>query len=247
MKRYLCVEWLHIEVNWYYIILNTCIQFLFSCASAKAEHSLSSLSCVCVYVDQNKETPTRNGIYTGNSLISSPDLDSPQKINLEWYLFFKWIPLNNSVTNLFLIVQNYLRPFQTWRHPSSPNHCKPLSQSECRHNKKSCHLLDKKGTHPMRMKITIPHATEAIRMQAFQTHTAAKPISIQLLQTQQKPHVTEALHNAEKHFLFKKRYILKTFQHNMLSKLWGCIFYSLTHEILCLVIRGVTSLINKLL
>ena len=28
---------------------------------------------------------------------------------------------------------------------------KPLSQSECRHNKKSCHLLDKKGTHPMRM------------------------------------------------------------------------------------------------
>ena len=28
---------------------------------------------------------------------------------------------------------------------------KPLSQSECRHNKKSCHLPDKKGTHPMRM------------------------------------------------------------------------------------------------
>ena len=66
---------------------------------------------------------------------------------------FKWIPSNNSVTNLFLILdlQNYLRPFQTWRHPSSPNHCKPLSQSECRHNKKSFHLLDKKGTHPMRM------------------------------------------------------------------------------------------------
>ena len=64
---------------------------------------------------------------------------------------FKWIPSNNSVTNLFLILQNYLRPFQTWRHPSSPNHCKPLSQSECRHHKKSCHLLDKKGTHPMRI------------------------------------------------------------------------------------------------
>ena len=61
---------------------------------------------------------------------------------------FKWIPSNNSVTNLFLILQ---RPFQTWTHPSSPNHCKPLSQSECRHNKKSCHLLDKNGTHPMRM------------------------------------------------------------------------------------------------
>ena len=60
------------------------------------------------------------------------------------------MPSNNSDTNLFLILQNYLRPFQTWRRPS-PKNCKPLSQSECRHNKKSCHLLDKKGTHLMRM------------------------------------------------------------------------------------------------
>ena len=29
---------------------------LLSCASAKAERSLSSLSCVCVYEDQNKGT-----------------------------------------------------------------------------------------------------------------------------------------------------------------------------------------------
>ena len=28
---------------------------------------------------------------------------------------------------------------------------KPLSQLECRDNKKSCHLLEKNGTHPMRM------------------------------------------------------------------------------------------------
>ena len=28
---------------------------------------------------------------------------------------------------------------------------KPLSQLECRDNKNSCHLLEKKGTHPMRM------------------------------------------------------------------------------------------------
>ena len=49
--------------------------------------------------------------------------------------------------------------------------------------------------------ITIPHATEAIRMQGFKTHTAVQPISIQLLQTQQKPRVTEAWHNAEKHSL----------------------------------------------
>ena len=59
----------------------------FSCASAKAERSLSSLSCMCVYVDQNKWTPPRNGISTGNSLISSPDLDSPQKFILDCYLF----------------------------------------------------------------------------------------------------------------------------------------------------------------
>ena len=32
--------------------------------------------------------------------------------------------------------------------------------------------------------------------------TAIQPISIQPLQTQQKPRVTEAQHNAEKHFLF---------------------------------------------
>ena len=39
-------------------------------------------------------------------------------------------------------------------------------------------------------------------MQAFKTHTAAQPISIQMLQTQQKPRVTEVWHNAEKHSLF---------------------------------------------
>ena len=51
--------------------------------------------------------------------------------------------------------------------------------------------------------ITIPHATEAIRMQAFQIHTDAQPISIQPLQTQQKPRVTEVQHNAEKHYLLE--------------------------------------------
>ena len=40
---------------------------IFSCASAIAERSLSSLSCVCVYVDQNKGTLPRNGISTGKS------------------------------------------------------------------------------------------------------------------------------------------------------------------------------------
>ena len=42
-------------------------------------------------------------------------------------------------------------------------------------------------------------------MQGFQTHTVVQPISIQLLQTQQKPRVTEARHNAEKHSLLKMK------------------------------------------
>ena len=33
------------------------LEVFVSCASAKAGHSLSSLSCMFVYVDQNKGTP----------------------------------------------------------------------------------------------------------------------------------------------------------------------------------------------
>ena len=40
-------------------------------------------------------------------------------------------------------------------------------------------------------------------MQGFQTHTAVQPISIQPLQTQQKPRVTKVQHNAEKHSLLQ--------------------------------------------
>ena len=104
----------------------------FSRVSAKAECDLSSLYGVCMYVDHFGYTPQcrpcshtpspGNGISTGNSLISSPNLDSPQKFSLDLYLFFKWMPSNNSDTNLFLILQNYLKPFQTWRPPTSPNH-----------------------------------------------------------------------------------------------------------------------------
>ena len=34
---------------------------------------------------------------------------------------FKQISSNNSVANLFLILQNYVRKSETWRPPSSPN------------------------------------------------------------------------------------------------------------------------------
>ena len=45
-------------------------------------------------------------------------------------------------------------------------------------------------------------------------------------------------------FFLKKKDILKTFQQNIPQT---CIFYSLTHQILCLVIRGVTYFYKNLL
>ena len=79
---------------------------------------------------------------------------------------------------------------------------KPLSQLECRDNKKSCHLLEKKGTRPVRMhdnNTTCNRSNQNARLP--DTHSI-QPISIQPLQTQQKPRVTKARHNAEKHSLF---------------------------------------------
>ena len=70
------------------------------------------------------------------------------------------MPSNNSDTNLFLILENCLRPFQQWM--SLLQTTQPIRMQG---QQKSCHLLEKKGTHPMRMHDTIPHATEAIRMQ----------------------------------------------------------------------------------
>ena len=176
---------------------------LLSCASAKAECSLSSLSCVCVYVDQNKGTPPPgNGISTGNSLISSPDLDSPQKINLEWYLF-----LNGSLQ--ITLLQIYFWYYKTiWDHfkhgglfllETTANHS---ANQNAGTTKNPATYWTKRALIQWEYMIIIPHATEAIRMQTFQTHTAAQPISIQPLQTQQKTRVTEARHNAEKHSLF---------------------------------------------
>ena len=149
---------------------------------AALERSLSSLSCVCVYVDQNKGTPPppppRNGISTGNSLISSPDLDSPQKINLEWYLF-----LNGSLQ---------ITPLQIyfWYHKTIWHHFKHggilLLQTTANYSanqnagttKNPTTYWTKRALIQWECMITIQHATEAIRMQAFQTHTAAQPISI---------------------------------------------------------------------
>ena len=134
---------------------------------------------------------------------------------------FKWIPSNNSVTYLFLILQNYLRPFQTWRHPSSPNYS---ANQNAGTTKNPAAYWTKRALIQWECMITLPHATEAIRMQAFQTHTAAQPISIQPLQTQQKPHVTKVWHNAEKHFLFDNRCFVFCFSkknHHFISWAWN--------------------------
>ena len=112
---------------------------------------------------------------------------------------------------------------------------KPLSQLECRDSKKSCHLLEKKGTHPMRMhdknttcsrsnqnagflditNTTCNRSNQNARLQDTHSHST---ISIQPLQTQQKPCVTEARHNAEKHSLFLSKLFASLFMlQNILS------------------------------
>ena len=114
-----------------YISLTTRCNYIFSHASAKAECNLSSLSGMFLCVDLDpSHTPTVNFISTGNFLILSPDLGSPTQINLEWYSFSNR-SLEITLTYLFLILLNYLRPFETWRPPS----LQPLSQSECIDNK----------------------------------------------------------------------------------------------------------------
>ena len=55
---------------------------VFSWASAKAERSLSSLSCVCVYVDQNKGDPP-------------PPLEMAYPLGIPWFQVQIWIHHKN--------------------------------------------------------------------------------------------------------------------------------------------------------
>ena len=56
---------------------------IFSCASAKAERSLSRLSCVWMYVDQNKVNPPRKWHFYWEFLDFKSGFGFTQKINLE--------------------------------------------------------------------------------------------------------------------------------------------------------------------
>ena len=95
---------------------------IFSRASAKAERGLSSLSCVWMYVDQNQGTPPLEMAYPLEFLDFKFGFGFTTKIYPRLIFIFKWMPSNNSDTNLFLILQNYLRRFQQWMPLSSPNH-----------------------------------------------------------------------------------------------------------------------------
>ena len=90
----------------------------------------SSLSCMCMCVDQ-KSDPPWNGISTRNFLTSSP------KFTLEWYSFS-----NRSLKIALLqIYFNITKLFEDiWKMEAS-FFSKPLIQWECRDNKKCCHLL----------------------------------------------------------------------------------------------------------
>ena len=103
---------------WAHVLIYSTV---FSRASAKAERSLSSLSCMSVYVDQNKGTPRKWHFYW-EFLDFKSGFGFTTKIYPRLIFIFKWMPSNNSDTNLFLILQNYLKPFQQWMSLSSPNH-----------------------------------------------------------------------------------------------------------------------------
>ena len=60
-------------------------KWLFCCAFAECD--LRNLSSVCMCVGLFKTPHPKNGISTGNFLMSSLDLGSRPKFNLEWYFF----------------------------------------------------------------------------------------------------------------------------------------------------------------
>ena len=103
---------------------------------------------MCVYVDQNKGTPHQKWHIHWEFVDFKSIFWFTTKIYPRLIFIFKWMPSNNSwykfvsdVTKLFEAISTMYASFFS----------KPLSQLECRDNKKSCHLLGKKGTYPMRM------------------------------------------------------------------------------------------------
>ena len=140
------------------------------------------------------------------------------KIYPRLIFIFKWMPSNNSDTNLFLI-------FEAISTMDASFFSKPFSQLGCRDNKKSCHLLEKKGTYPMRMHDNNTTCNRSNQNAGFldttnttcnRSNQNARLLDIHSRSTnqhpaapgtQQKPHVTEVRHNAEKLIVRKWRYL----------------------------------------
>ena len=108
--------------------------YIFSCTSAKDEHSLSSLSCVCVYVDQNKGPPQKWHIHW-EFLDFKSGFGFTTKFILDWYLF-----LNGCLQ--ITLIQIYFWYYKTiWGHFN--NGCLFLLQTtqpiRMQGQQKSCH------------------------------------------------------------------------------------------------------------
>ena len=67
-----------------------------------------------MYVDKNQGTPPWKWHIQWEFLDFKSGFGFTTKIYPRLIFVFKWMPSNNSDTNLFLILQNYLRPFQQW-------------------------------------------------------------------------------------------------------------------------------------
>ena len=120
--------------------------------------------------------------------------------------------------NCYKFISNITKLFKAISNMEASSFSKPLSQSECRDNKKSCHLLEKKGTHPMRMLVNNTTCNRSNQNAGFldttnttcnrsnqnasfpDTHTHSTNQHPATPDTT-KPCVMEAPHNAEKHFL----------------------------------------------
>ena len=97
----------------------------------------------------------------------------------------------SAITKLFETISNMEASFFS----------KPLSQSECRDNNKSCHLLEKKGTHPMRKHDNNTTCNRSNQNASLpDTHSCSTNQHPATPDTTQ-PRVTEVRHNAEKYSL----------------------------------------------
>ena len=148
------------------------IQFLAALLLKQSSTYLVYHACVCMYT--KIRPPPRNGISIGNSLISSPDLDSPQKFILDWYLF-----LNRSlqITLLQIYFWYYKTIWGQFKHgglllQTTANQIGRITITHSANQnagttKNPATCWRRQALIQWECMITIPHTTEVIRMQDF--------------------------------------------------------------------------------